>query len=611
MIRRKRRFFLSCFFVLFIPFGYFFAQSEEASSPFDQHKARVISIVAFDKEKIEVSRGTGFAIGKDIVATNYHLVSQAKAAQGMDSRGKEVKIEGIIAHDKENDLAILQAKIKAPPLGPGDFNKVQLDSDMVVIGVNEAEEIRTYQGKVVNLVEFAPGRKTADVDIAATSSVSGAPVFDSDGELMGFMIYLDSRTKFVLPASLLDGLKKSSPVTKFKKWEPEDYFSTLEGAYLGGKLAAALENTNKAVTFLRQVIKLKPDDLEVLFLLAETYTKQRSYSSSVSTYKKILELDPQLDDAYLEMGIIYVKMMQWSDAVAALEKSLELNADNTRAYSHLGKAYEEQKIFDKAAASYQQYLKAHPETPEDVALSLGICYMELEQFEDAILAFSEALKANPEHLNTNYKLAQAYQKAGQLEKAEETYRALAELSPEDAKIYFNTIIRMYDDAKMPDKAIGAAQRLIEIYPNDSEAYYNLGYMHVKLKNYKQAIEIFKKTVEIRPEFEYAYMNLGYCYSQMKNHEEAVNAFKKVVEIVPNSSDGWFNMGINYMQQKNWESAVEPLRKTIELRPDYGLAYYNLGIAYLNLHDNYSATDVYNKLTKINADLASKLKKYLR
>ncbi len=308
-------------------------------------------------------------------------------------------------------------------------------------------------------------------------------------------------------------------------------------------------------------------------------------------------------------------MMKWKEAVAPLEKAIELNSDNSSAYSDLGRVYEQQKIFDKAAEAYKKFLDSNPENPGETNLHLAQCYLELKQFERAIGALQDALEENKDNLKVmfsiNSTLAKTHQESGQLDEAAAAYTRLADIRPNEANIYFNTIIQMYDEAKLPDQAIAAAKQMIERVPESSDAVYNLGYMFQKLKKYADAIEEFKKAVVLRPDFEYAYMNLGYCYSMTNNHKNSVSVFKKLTEIAPDNIDGWFNLGVNYMQMKNYSAAVAPLQKAIEMRVDHSFAYYNLAIAYLNLHDNFSARETHKKLVQIDANLAAKLQKFLR
>jgi len=597
--------------ILCVSMGWLQAQSEGGQAVFEKHKGSVISFIAQDEDKMEIGRGTGFVIGRDLMVTNYHLLSEAKNAEGMDIEGKKVKIEGIISIDKTLDLAVVKVKSKAPPLTPSGFETLKFGTTLYALGGNEAGQLQAYDGQVINLVEYDSGRQTADTSFSAPDSLSGAPVFDESGVLVGFLTYVDTTSKFVLPANAIANMNTTGKVTKFKNLEPVEFFETEDGVFLASRLFGAVESTSRASRYLNEYLKFKPDDMETLQILARIETKQRDYSSAVKTYSKILELDPNIDTAHLGLGQIYISMMKWSDAIPPLEKAVAMNMEHTVAYQLMGRAYREQRIFDKAAEAYEKFLATDPQSPGDSHYELGDCYMELERFADAAQVLKKAVELEPGSIYKNSKLAQAYEKSGMYDEAAAVYEMLAQLSPDDAKIYHNIIVRMYDEAELPDKAIAAAKKMVDLDPSNPEAYYNLGIMYTNREMYEEAEEAMNKAIELNPAFDFAYLNLGNVYYQQKKYKEAIPVFEKLVEVVPDNAQGWLFLGICNMQIKRWSPAVDPLRKVIELTPDNGNAYYNLAIAYLNLKDYASAREVHENLKSLDASLAQRLSKYIK
>ena len=598
-------------FFLICPQPTLFTQSEDATRVLETYQERVVSFVSFDKEKNEIARGTGFIIGPELMLTSYSLISQAEKVEGKDFKGKKVKIEGIIGVDKNFNVAILKAKSKSPAFAMGNIIDAGIGNKVFAVGGSEGGGIKVSDGTIEKLTEYSPNQRIIETTIDALEIFNGAPIIGMDGKVLGMLIFLDTRTKFTLPANLFQGISKQSKHTKFKDQTQEEYFTTYEGAYLAGKVYAALGRNSQAEKALKTVLNIKPDELDAHLKIASIQVEQRNYSSATSTFKKIIELDPSLDGAHQGLGDVYLKMRKWKEAIPPLTKAAELNPDNTQAYYLVGTAHEELKEFDKAADAYKTYINKNPGNPRDTYYRLGLCQMELNQLDLASESLEKAVEINPQDTQIMSKLADFFHKTGQYDKAANTYQNLTELNPDDAKYYFNTIIRMYDEAGMPEKAIEATKKMIELNPQDEEAIYNLGYMYIKLKNFDEAIEAFKRAVEVKPDFEFAYSNLGYCYTQKKKYNESIETYKKLVEINPESADGWMSIGIGYMYLKKFDPAVAPLQRAIELKPENGSAYYNLGICFLNLEDYQSARDIHKQLQGVNADLAAKLQKLLR
>ncbi len=608
MIRKRSViFFLLLLFPLLIQ-----AQTEDALKILDQNRKGVVTLVAYGENKEEITRGTGFAVKENmLIATSYHLVSNAYSVQGRNFKGKKVKVEGVIAVDKELDIAILKIKGKIPALLLGNSDELEMGKRIFALGSNESQEITASEGTILELIEITPYQKLFSPSLSFQNGFSGGPLLDMNGQALGINISLERGLQFTVPINKVKPLIKIGQVTPFKSWSHEDYLSSLEGALLAGRFFSLIDEPGKAVNYLEKLSKARSDDIEINMHLAATYEKLRRYESAISIYKKVIQLDEKRSEAYFGLGMTYLKMRRLENAVSPLEKTVQLNPKNIEAHYQLANAYEELQEFSKAAEMYKSYLSLKPETAWSGYLRLGLCYLELGQFEDAVSSLKEAAREKPEDVKISYNLAEAYDKAGQYDKAQETYEYLTKIDPDSTTSYYGKIFRMYDQAGMYDNAVEAAKKIIELNPKSELAIYNLGIMYSKMGKHQESIDAFNQALKVRPDYDLAYFNIGLSYFKLKKYKEAVESFKKFVEITPDNADAWHNMAVGYMQMKNFEAAIEPLRKSIELRPDYGTAYYNLAICYLNLKDEFSAREIYKKLVGIDSDLAQKLKKFLR
>ena len=602
---------ISLFILFMFSVGAIFSQSGDAESILENNQDFVISLSFFGDNDEEIGNGTGFFIGENVLVTNYHLVSQALDAAGINFKGKKIRIEGLLAADKNLDIVILRTKGKSKYLDLGNSDELVSGMKIFAMGSSPEGVLRADEGTVESVLDLSPTQKIFDVTVESPETFCGGPVFNQSGQVLGVLTFIDIRTIVILPVNALKNLSQSGTATPLSSSTPEDYFETYDGANLAGRTFLALDNSYQAEAFLKKVVRLKPEEIEVHELLANIYMAQRNYTSAESSYNKIIELEPNRDNAYFGLGTVYLRMLKWQESIAPFQKAVDLNVENKQAYFFIGNAYYELHDFAKAAEFYQIYIDLNPQDIAEAYQQLGISLFESEQFAEAAPAFQEALKAIPEDITLNYKLAQSYQKSGQYDKAEQTFLMLTEISPKDLAAYHNTIVLMYDEAKMPDKAVAAAIRLVKLDPNNAEAQFNLGYMLIKQKNFAEASPVFKKVIEINPGMEYAYLQLGYCYTQLKQYQSSVEVYKKLTEILPENADAWMGIGYNNMYQKKWDPAVQPFLKAIELRPDNGSAYYNLGICYLNLKDNFSARGVLDELKKIDQSLANKLAGFIK
>lgn len=124
-------------------------------------------------------------------------------------------------------------------------------------------------------------------------------------------------------------------------------------------------------------------------------------------------------------------------------------------------------------------------------------------------------------------------------------------------------------------------KALKINSNYALTYYNIGYVHYKNKNYKNALMYFRKTLEfnlpslIRME---VFNSSGMAYSEMGNDIEAVNAFKEAIKTLPTSIIPYNNLGRQYIKMGSFDSAIEIFKKGLEVREE-PLLRSNLAIAY--------------------------------
>ena len=588
-----------------------YSQSEEANKIFGQAGASVLAIISYGADKAEIMKGSGLALAEDVVVTAYHVVAPAAFVEGINIKGKKVKIEGILGVDKAHDIALLKIKGKLPPLPIGTIDSLAEGARLFAIGSNESGQIILSEGTLRKFVDLGADGKVLDLSLSVPEPYRGGPLLDVSGQLVGMTLVLERGLKAGLPIGALVSVARTGGVVDFKAGTQENYFATAEGNTFAAKIASALDEQMTAKLHMERVVRLKPGDLPAQLMLADILFKQRDYTAAAAAYKTVTELDPSRADAFYRLGVIFMRQVRFKEAAESLEKAVALNLPDKEVHLELASAYDELKDFAKAAAAYEKYISLGPAEAWSAQQKLGRSRINLGQFDGAVAALLEAEKGQPKDLKIKGDLAEAYEKAGQLENAEAVYNAMAALDPASAKKYHQWAFRVYDQAKKYDKAIVPAQKVIDLDPNDEMSYFFLGTTYHNLQRYDDEVAILQKILAVKPDFGYAWYQVGSAHIQQKKFKEAVAAFKKYTELSPSEPNGWLSLGVCYMQLKDNESALEPLKKCVELKPDNAVAWYNLALVYVNLKDNFSAKEIQTRLVSLEPGLAEKLKKYLR
>lgn len=587
------------------------AQTEEANNILGQAGSGVIALVSYGPDKAEILKGSALALSEDVVVTAFHVVSQAFDAEGLNIKGKKVKVEGLLGVDKAHDVALLKIKGKLQALPVGSLDSLAAGARLFALGSNESGNVVVAEGTFRRLIDAGPAGKVLEISLPAPEQFRGGPLVDVNGQLVGMLVVGERNLRFGLPIGVLTGVTRSGAVTPLKSQTAVSYFETAEGNNFAGRVALALEDQMTARLHLEKAVRTDPNDLAGQVLLAEIYARQRDYAEAAAAYKKVTQLDPNRADAYYGLGTILAKQTQYKEAAEALEKAIALGYPGPDAPFELGAAYEAATDFAKAAAAYEKYAAGGPADAWKAQWRLGFCRTQLGEYDAAVAALLGAQKAQPNDLKVRDSLAEAYVKAGRLEEAEATYMAMAGLNPPEAKTYYRQAYQMYDGAGKFDKAVGPLKKIIELDPKNETNFYYLGLTYYKVPDYDQAVAAFQQALAVKPEFPHAWYQIGSSYFNAKKFKEAAEAYKKYSALAPEDASGPLNVGVAYIQAKAYEAALEPLKKAVEMKPDNAVALANLAIVYINLKDMYSAKEIYNKLQAIDPAMAEKIKKHIR
>jgi len=616
-----------------------YALQEEVEEILKESNQAVVSITAYDSNKKEIAQGKGVIVSSDgLVLTNYHLISQAysikvrlatsgkirKKVEWEDvfypgyeradvekkkkKKGKWVDVEGVVSVNKDLDFVLLKIGKKdytAPLLASSD--KLEIGNKALIVVDDESITEVTITG----LKDLIGTKKIAQINLPFSLEMSGSPLFNPQGEVIGIASYIANNSNLILPASYALPLIKKEKATPLSKLVHEDYFATPEGLYLRGMAYSIMENYSGSLSLLEESLRKNPDNPYAYSQLGFLYSKLNFYEKAIDAYRKAVNINPNDYKASFGQGIAYIRLNQHQKAIVPLTQCATINPQFPDAFYNLGLTYETLGQLEKAAEAYQQFIKINPGPAWTGLNQLGSVYVKLGHYEKAIVAFQEVIKTNPSDLKANYNLAYAYDMSGQYDLAAPLYRKLISLNPKDAKAYYNLLFRLYDKAGRYEKAIEVCQEIISQSPDNPNDHYNLGIMHFKLEDYEKALEAFHHALSLNRNFDPAYYNIGMVYFNQKKYAEAIEAFTKFTELKPDNPDAYYNIGVGYLQLKKYEKAIKPLQRVIELKPDYARAHYNLALAYYAVGDRFSANEEYKTLRTLNPDLAEKLRKIIQ
>ena len=225
-----------------------------------------------------------------------------------------------------------------------------------------------------------------------------------------------------------------------------------------------------------------------------------------------------------------------------------------------------------------------------------------------------------------------FHQSGQLQRAEQIYQQVLQISPRNADalnllgflayqvgrcevaanliakaievdskqyIFFINLGLVRQEQGELDKSIEAYHKAIEINPNDSDVYNNLGNTLQEQGELDKSIEAYYKAIEINPNDARIYYNLGAAQKKQGKLDNAIQTYQQAIEINPDDAEIYNSLGTTLQKQEKLDQAIQVYRRALEINPNYSEAFYNLGLALQEQGELDQAIQAYHRALEIN------------
>ena len=482
--------------------------------------------------------GSGFFVKPNQIATNFHVIEGASQGTaklvGKDTR---YQIEGIIATDKDNDLAVLKVTADGiPPLSLGDSDTVNIGAKVYVAGNPKGLE-GTFSDGLISRRERYP-KKRLQMTAPISPGSSGGPVLNSAGKVIGISVSvhraLDAQNlNFAIPSNYLKALlgeaRPAKPLSQNSRTiSAETYF-------LWGNANYKLGQYEVAISDYTQAIRLKPNYADAYYNRGNAKDALKQYAAAIADYTEAIRLKPNYAGAYNNQGIAKAELGQYFLAISDYDMAIRLKPNYAFAYNNRGLAKDALKQYAAAIADYTEAIRLKP----DYAYAYnnrGLAKAELGQYFPAISDYDMAIRLKPDYANA----------------------------------YFNRGNTKYK-LKQYDAAIADYDTVIVLSPDYALAYYNRGHAKYKLKQYDAAIADYDTVIVLSPDYALAYYNRGHAKDALGQHFPAISDYDVAIRLKPDYAYAYYNRGIaKVLLGRTWE-AKQDLRTALRLAEKAGNA----------------------------------------
>ncbi|MGQ9705784.1 MAG: tetratricopeptide repeat protein [bacterium] len=443
------------------------------------------------------------------------------------------------------------------------YNKMRMYEDVVVIS-DRAKELGYEDDRLwylagdclLNLGEKKRAEELLKEAVSLNPRNSNAyldlgRIYFDDGDFRSSANSLEMAVKFndkLFSAYLLLGhsyLKLNNEDLAYSNFMKAEALSVsaFEPQFEIGKILVLWERYSDALLYLEKAKQNNPKSAEVFFYIGNSYKGIKNLDKAIENYEQATFLDRNHYLAYASLGDIYVMKGDFECALVSYEQSFKIKDDYVPAYIGFAKVNEDLQYYETASSAFSKALDF--ENDNIVALvGRGRCEYKMEKFDQAEKDLKRAIDLNTNLSEPHFYLGRVY----------------------EAKENFNDAIDEYHKAGLLD-------------PYNFDAFYREGFLLLRVKKDREAIQPLEIATKIKPESIDANLLLAIAYENYDMIDNALKVYKKLAVLEPNNKEHYRNIGEIERLKNAYDNSISAFRKILEIDRNDANAYEMLGDLY--------------------------------
>ncbi|HEY4246330.1 MAG TPA: tetratricopeptide repeat protein [Lacunisphaera sp.] len=354
--------------------------------------------------------------------------------------------------------------------------------------------------------------------------------------------------------------------------------------YFQADLRRAASDYDSVASLLAETVKLAPDYSPAWLWLANLELKTGQLDIAENDFKQRLALVPKDPHAILGLARVAQQRGQ-NDTARKLVEQLVQDAPQLSTGHNL---YAEilSAAGDTDGARKQRWLGRETERfrePDDPWLDglnawcydftrlcvLAVIEGQTERGDKGKGLIERAMKLEPDNPIGYELLGKFYRKAGQLEKARETFeeglRVAKNYKP--SPMYYVNLSEVYRQLKQPEKALQIVEHGLAENKDQLELYDALGVALADLNRQEEAVAAFRAALTHSPNDSNSNYNLGMSLLMLGRQDEAHEAFKRSLILQPTFMKALSLLGRWELEAGHLDAAGEYLKPLYESHPE--------------------------------------------
>jgi len=393
--------------------------TSEMSDLVKRSSPSIVLVEVREKDNKSVALGSGFvADPSGLVVSSLHVFENAASAKVKIEGGAEFVDPLVAGFDRERDLIAIRVRAPALRFLPVDRSgNSQAGEKIVVIG-SPAGLSGTVSDGIISSVRETEKGTLYQITAPVSPGSSGGPVLNMKGEVIGiiaFSLRSGQNLNFAVPVRYVfpllehpesltfaqfssrlaseNSARRSSPTAAdeyrlgldlYSRQKPRAAIDAFKRAIeldprhaesyfqMGSILAGEPHSRDQAIDYLREGLKISPENSVAHSLLAVLYRQDHRYSDSIEESKKAIAVSPLNPAFHLVLAITFEENQRYEEAIAEAREAIHLRRNYATAYYHLAMSKERVGSPQAAEQSWRSFLRiagSNPTSSQEVRIA--------------------------------------------------------------------------------------------------------------------------------------------------------------------------------------------------------------------------------------------------
>jgi eukaryotic-like serine/threonine-protein kinase len=480
--------------------------------------------------------------------------------------GDQIRIDATLQDFKHERSTTLKAEA-------ANQNDVLAAIDRLSQSIRESLKLSPELIKELQEQSFKPSSKSLDALRFYTDGISLARQGNNQAALARFQDSVKADPEFAVAYARLGqtyanlGYDNEAEQAARHAVDLSGNLPAREKYLISANYARVINDNPKAIEAYENLVKVSPDDTDLLFDLAGLYSSTSSFDKARALYKQLLDRDPKNVEVLLALGRLEIRSdnaaasLEYLNRALALAIQLDNQEERAAVLNAMGVAYKNLNKFDEAARNLQD--------------SLAI-KRKLGQKKGIAISLNE--------------LAQVQESLGQRDAALASYQEALQLRRDigDKKGVGDTLIDLggyYQDAGRYDEALKLYKESLQIQRDVGNEDYqalclnNIGLAYLSQGDYDNARTYFEQALQLRQKFKVpgdtadTLHNLAEASAKTGQFEKALDQYLQALQLYRSADDKSgaakeaYSMGTVFEYQGRYGAAVSSKQDALKAFQD--------------------------------------------